>query len=227
MNKKHLYQHYFVYETYNHITKKSYIGWHATDNLNDSYLGSGKHLKRSIKKYGQGNFTRSILEYCNENNVLEKEIYWISKKNTLSPIGYNLTLGGEGSLGRECTPETREKLRNASTGTIASEKTREKLRLSHIGKKYKNYKSHPISEETKDKISNANKGRKHTPEARSNMNKAKKGVPLSKEHREKLSKSLNGKPHKLKLVICPHCGKSGKGGNMPRYHFDNCKLILK
>lgn len=25
------------------------------------------------------------------------------------------------------------------------------------------------------------------------------------------------------LVTCPHCGKQGGGGNMKRYHFDNCK----
>jgi hypothetical protein len=24
--------------------------------------------------------------------------------------------------------------------------------------------------------------------------------------------------------ICSHCGKSGSGGNMARYHFDNCKI---
>lgn len=25
-------------------------------------------------------------------------------------------------------------------------------------------------------------------------------------------------------TTCPHCGKVGSGGNMKRYHFDNCKL---
>lgn len=24
---------------------------------------------------------------------------------------------------------------------------------------------------------------------------------------------------------CPHCGKVGSGGNMKRYHFDNCKKV--
>ena len=28
---------------------------------------------------------------------------------------------------------------------------------------------------------------------------------------------------KMKHKICPHCGKEGRGGNMTRYHFDNCK----
>jgi dihydrofolate reductase len=29
---------------------------------------------------------------------------------------------------------------------------------------------------------------------------------------------------KREIVICPHCNKSGGGGNMRRYHFDKCKL---
>lgn len=28
---------------------------------------------------------------------------------------------------------------------------------------------------------------------------------------------------KIKQKICPHCGINGGGGNMTRYHFDNCK----
>lgn len=28
----------------------------------------------------------------------------------------------------------------------------------------------------------------------------------------------------FELVTCPHCGKQGKGGNMKRYHFDECSF---
>lgn len=31
------------------------------------------------------------------------------------------------------------------------------------------------------------------------------------------------KKRELEIKICPHCGLSGSGGNMSRYHFDNCK----
>jgi hypothetical protein len=37
--------------------------------------------------------------------------------------------------------------------------------------------------------------------------------------------AMNNKPRALKLMICPHCGLSGKGGNMSRYHFSNCVTL--
>jgi len=223
MNKKYKYKFYYVYQIINSITNKSYIGWHATNNMNDKYFGSGKYLKRSIKKYNQVNFSKIILEQCNENNILRKEIYWISEKNTLAPNGYNLTLGGEGSLGRVASPETREKLRLAPLGKKASPQTRKKLSDSHKGKKYLNYKSHPISEETKQKISNANKNRTHTEQSKLNMSNGQIGKKLSEKHKEKLRLSQLGSTHNLKELRCPRCGLIGKGGNMTRYHFNNCK----
>ena len=38
-------KHFIIYETKNLKNGKIYIGMHETDNLNDGYLGSGKHLK--------------------------------------------------------------------------------------------------------------------------------------------------------------------------------------
>jgi group I intron endonuclease len=40
------------------------------------------------------------------------------------------------------------------------------------------------------------------------------------EYTKKLSEACKGK---RKVVTCPHCGLSGGGGNMYRYHFDKCK----
>jgi group I intron endonuclease len=37
--------------------------------------------------------------------------------------------------------------------------------------------------------------------------------------KKKLSEACKGK---RQVVVCPHCGVSGGGGNMRRYHFDNC-----
>lgn len=35
-------------------------------------------------------------------------------------------------------------------------------------------------------------------------------------------KKMLGMRGKRKIVVCPHCQKQGGGGNMRRYHFDNC-----
>jgi group I intron endonuclease len=40
------------------------------------------------------------------------------------------------------------------------------------------------------------------------------------EYRKKLSIACKGK---REIVTCPHCQIKGGGGNMRRYHFDNCK----
>lgn len=41
------------------------------------------------------------------------------------------------------------------------------------------------------------------------------------EYRAKLSEACKGK---REVVQCPHCEVRGGGGNMYRYHFDNCKV---
>jgi len=57
----------------------------------------------------------------------------------------------------------------------------------------------------------SNKGTKHTKEALTKMSK-----PRSAEGKA----NMRG-PRQKKT--CPHCGFVGAGGNMGRYHFDNCK----
>jgi hypothetical protein len=52
---------------------------------------------------------------------------------------------------------------------------------------------------------------------------------VSEEEKEKKRQIMmgntnsKGKARNLVIRICPHCSYTGKGGNMTRYHFDNCK----
>lgn len=46
-----------------------------------------------------------------------------------------------------------------------------------------------------------------------------KKAPLTDEQKQKL------REEKSRKVVCPHCGKEGSVMIMPRWHFDNCKLL--
>lgn len=97
-------------------------------------------------------------------------------------------------------------------------------------------KSGYLSEETKTKISIANKGREFSPEWKTRISKALKGRKKPVEVENKRLISRQGYIHtevtleKIRLsnksvpsIICPHCGKEGKPHGMKRWHFDSCK----
>lgn len=107
---------YIVYLTTNLINGKIYVG--QTTRTDPNYIGSGVYFKSALKKYGKENFIRVILEYCNNLDKLNKqETFWILKFNpTLDRnIGYNLTLGGNGSIGYKHTEKTKQKISQNNT----------------------------------------------------------------------------------------------------------------
>jgi group I intron endonuclease len=88
-----------IYKTINLVNGKFYVGQHFTS-ADDGYLGSGKYLKRAVKKHGKENFVRETLEYCTSANVDVREIHWIRKLNaTNNDIAYNFDEGGKGVSG--------------------------------------------------------------------------------------------------------------------------------
>ena len=88
---------YTIYKTINVVNGKFYIGKHQTKDLNDDYLGSGKLLKHAIKKYGVDNFHKEILHICKDEdhmNLLESILVVPDTE-----INYNLCEGGKGGWG--------------------------------------------------------------------------------------------------------------------------------
>ena len=90
-------KYFIVYKTINIVNGKFYIGVHNTDDINDSYLGSGKILKYAIKKYGIENFKRDILKIFDnkeESYNYEKEL--VGKNLVENFECYNIKQGGFG-----------------------------------------------------------------------------------------------------------------------------------
>jgi|LakMenEpi03Aug12_release.lakeMendotaPanAssembly.Ray.scaffolds.fasta_scaffold47636_2 group I intron endonuclease len=172
-----------IYKTTNLINGKIYIGQDSHNN--SKYLGSGKLIKASIKKYGSENFTKEILEECDTKELLNvREVYWILYYNsTTSEIGYNISKGGnQPLLGRPKTEEERRAQSLKLKGHIVSEETRKKLSKKLKGKKSWNEgKCH--SDYTKQKISNSHKGKE-------SKLKGKPGHPVSEATKIKIAKTL-------------------------------------
>lgn len=94
-NKNFLY--HFVYVVTNQVNGKYYKGKHPTNNLDDGYLGSGRAIKRAIKKYGKENFKREIVKMCTtEEEAYAFEKSFITRDDVESMNCYNTVYGGVG-----------------------------------------------------------------------------------------------------------------------------------
>lgn len=173
----------FIYKTTNLINGKIYIGKYK--GIYKQYLGSGKLIKIAIKKYGKENFSREILEdnITDDEMLCEREIFWIKfYDSTNKDIGYNISLGGGGGditrrkgknleeiYGKEKSEEIKRKISETTKGRPAPQ--------SRIDGSIEYKRTHPVSEETKAK-----------------MSRSRMGILLSKETKEKMSKSKKGCP---------------------------------
>lgn len=129
-----------LYVIINRINGKRYVGISTDVNQRqrEHFSGHGSKLVWSaIQKYGRQNLSLQVLFEGDESWIKQMEQYSIAQFNTIAPNGYNLTGGGEGSLGWKPTEITRRKMREA-----------------HLGRIYQ-----PHSSETKRRISEAAKGR--------------------------------------------------------------------
>ena len=88
---------YTVYKITNLINNKIYIGKHQTNNLEDNYFGSGKHLNHAIKKYGKENFKKEILfAFSSEQEMNAKEAELVTEDFCAREDTYNICVGGQG-----------------------------------------------------------------------------------------------------------------------------------
>ena len=90
-------KYHFIYKTTNLLNEKFYVGMHSTDNLEDGYVGSGKRLGYSIRKYGLENHKFEILEFLSSREELKKrEAEVVNEEMLKHPLCMNLKFGGEG-----------------------------------------------------------------------------------------------------------------------------------
>lgn len=87
--------HYF-YVIENLVNGKLYGGKHSTEDIDDGYMGSGKAMKRAIKKHGVQNFKKHILMFCEtEEEAYEIERQIVDEDFVRQSNTYNLIVGGD------------------------------------------------------------------------------------------------------------------------------------
>lgn len=141
-----------IYMVKNKINGKMYIG----QTINSLEKRKWKHINcalrkidniyfhNALRKYGADLFEWTVIDRCATIEQLNKlEIFYIGFHNTFGE-GYNLTEGGDGSMGRKYSELSKLKMSIAKKGKIPSEAT-------IMGRRNKK-----VSEETLEKISGEN-----------------------------------------------------------------------
>jgi group I intron endonuclease len=199
---------YSIYKATNTVNGKCYIGFDSNypkrkdQHIKQALRGNGHHLHNAIRKYGSDCFVWEIIYQSKDLdhtlNVMES--YFIGQYNSYIE-GYNMTLGGEGAIGRLHTEESKRKMSESQKKSIRkphSEETKRKISNSNKGK--------CKSEEHKRKLSEVFKGVcNHTEESKRKISEASKNrKPISEETRRKMSewqKGIKRKPHSDKSEI--------------------------
>jgi group I intron endonuclease len=188
---------YFIYVTTNKVNNKQYVGLCSMKKDNwKSYLGSGKLLHKAIKKYGQHNFERRIIQYCNtiEEAIIAERDFILENECHLKEEWYNIAVGftTQGSKGKKQTEKHRIAMQKLLTGVPKDESSKQKQ-----------------SKTRREKISQGVYSfNNHTEQQLNSV----KSVGLSNK----------GKIHKK--TLCIHCGNSYGPSPYARLHGDKCKL---
>ena len=190
----------FYFHKYMNAQYYSYI--QCKPNGSPFYVGKGKgrrgydfrkrshHYKNIITKYGAKNILVGKIDCSSEEIAFELEKGLIKCLRRSAAKLCNKTDGGDGTHGWVASAEIRAKMASAQTGKRYSTESRAKMSASA-----KVRVRPPMSIETREKISTANKGLVRGLEARAKISAAKTGKKRSAEFREKMAASRRGKTH--------------------------------
>lgn len=187
--------HYIIYKITNKLDGKFYIGKHKTKNLDDGYMGSGKLIKRAIKKHGVENFKKEILHiFETEAEMNEAEARLV----VLSEDSYNLCPGGHGGFGYiNSLPGAKERaamvavLGGAATKGKKNRSASQRMKKLHEEERinYSTFVGKRHTDASKKKMSDTRKLNK----SQSGERNSQYGKPRSEETKAKIRATLAAK----------------------------------
>lgn len=222
----------YVYKWTHIPTSKWYIGVRTKENCHpaDGYLCSSKIVKPMILA-APNEWLREILYTGTPEDMLAMEMTILTKMDAKNNSNsYNLQ-NGDGKFttaGLTMPSEWRQKIANSNRGKTRTDEAKENYKRANRKKAadpaYLEKLRKPKPAGHGEKVSAATRGIPKSEEHREALSKAKRGKktgPCTDTRKEAIRAALKGK-HTLPLVTCPHCGLEGRS-NMQRWHFDNCK----
>lgn len=184
-----------IYQIKNEVNGKVYIGSavciRQRFNEHKSMLERGahhsRHLQNSWDKHGHLAFSHAVLDLCEKDELLIKE----QKKIDEAVPEYNICRVAGNTLGRRHSPETRAK----------------------IAEKARGRKCAPRSDEWRENLSKALKGRAKKPHVLAALQAGRAKQVFTEERKQAVSRSLkdayaNGKRRREKTA--DHCAKIGQ-----------------
>lgn len=185
-------KYFYLYKTTNLINNKFYIGVHASNKKHDlKYFGSGIAINRAIKKYGIENFKNEIISYYSSlEEAYEAERTIVNIDMINQPDCYNMICGGIGGTGENLmTPDNIARMKLPK-----SQEVKDKISEALKGKCY-------LTEDGRKRLREAFIGNSrakgmtysHTEDAKIAIAESRRGKKMSDETKRKCSKNRTGK----------------------------------
>jgi len=193
----------FVYCWTDWKENKLYVGWHKGQ-PDDGYICSSKLM---IEQYNSRpkDFTRQIIATGSSKDMVNFETTILKEFNVAENASfYNMHNGNGFYHLNKHTEETKAKLRKPKT-----EKHKKNLSINHANVSGSNNPMHGRSIAKEKNLKWYNNGEKE--------------IYVTEGHQPKEFNKGRIKSISKHKEQCPHCKKTGGGGAMRRWHFDNCK----
>jgi len=166
-----------------------------------------RHLQNHYNKYDKADLQFSVIEFCSQIKLIEREQYYIDilkpefNIRKIADSNFGIKFGtpseehkrkiGEGNRGKIVSKETRKKLSEVGKGRVFSEEHRR--RISEVKKGWE------PSEETRKKMSenrvginNPFYGKHHSKETKRKLSESHTGMKYSEESKKKMSEVQKG-----------------------------------
>lgn len=235
-----MYLYWIRHTSHTDIKNQGYVGVTRRSLKQRFYehsISTNPHLKNAFKKYNQSEIIIEKIFEASEHMCLFIE----HQLRPVKEIGWNIVPGGglppktkgkKLNLSKE-KREARSKrvkgINNPMYGkkSIKSQETLEKMKniqliLAKEGKhEFQKKEVREYNSKRQKRLAQLNLHPSQTPEYKELKRKEcieRNKTDTMKRLTQERNRKMNSTQH-----TCPHCLKQGKGPNMKRYHFDNCK----